>query len=177
MPTVLTHAVVGATIATVARARVQWRLVTAAGISAALPDLDVVTFRLGVPYSSLLGHRGLSHGLVASAMIALAATWLLSRGTALASRMRVWLLLFVATASHGVLDAMTDGGLGVAFFAPFSQARYFFPWRPIAVSPIGARFFSSRGVDVLLSELVWVWVPATVAIGAVWVVGRRHSRG
>jgi hypothetical protein len=31
------------------------------------------------------------------------------------------------TASHGMLDAMTDGGLGVAFFAPFDNARYFFP--------------------------------------------------
>ncbi len=51
---------------------------------------------------------------------------------------KVWLFLFVATISHGILDALTDGGLGVAFFAPFVNTRYFFPWTPIKVSPIGA---------------------------------------
>jgi len=30
------------------------------------------------------------------------------------------LLLFGITASHGVLDAMTNGGLGIAFFSPFT---------------------------------------------------------
>ena len=39
------------------------------------------------------------------------------------------LYLFLSTASHGVLDALTDGGLGVAFFSPFDQTRYFFPFR------------------------------------------------
>jgi inner membrane protein len=73
------------------------------------------------------------------------------------------------TASHGMLDAMTDGGLGVAFFAPFDNARYFFPWRPILVSPIGiAQFFSGYGLDVLLSEFVWIWVPA----GMVWLISQ-----
>ena len=58
----------------------------------------------------------------------------------------LWLSLFMATASHGVLDAMTDGGSGVAFLAPFDDTRYFLPWRPIPVSPIGvSRFFSGAG--------------------------------
>jgi inner membrane protein len=73
-----------------------------------------------------------------------------------------WRLLaffFVITASHGVLDAMTNGGLGVAFFAPFDSTRYFFPWRPIVVSPIGfGSFFSHWGALVLLSEIKYVWV-------------------
>ena len=45
-------------------------------------------------------------------------------------------------ASHGVLDALTDGGPGVAFLAPFDDTRYFFPWRPIRVSPLWRGFFS-----------------------------------
>ncbi|HEX7809721.1 MAG TPA: metal-dependent hydrolase, partial [Thermoanaerobaculia bacterium] len=49
--------------------------------------------------------------------------------------------------------------LGVAFFSPFSNVRYFFPWRPIRVSPIGPRFFSARGLATLQSELLWVWLP------------------
>jgi inner membrane protein len=53
-----------------------------------------------------------------------------------------------------VLDAMTNGGLGVAFFAPFDTTRYFFPWRPITVSPIGVgSFFTHRGALVVLSEI------------------------
>jgi inner membrane protein len=76
-------------------------------------------------------------------------------------RLRLWAVLFVATASHGLLDAMTDGGSGIAFFAPLDDTRYFLPWRPIRVSPIGLeRFLSQRGVEVLRSELVWVWLPA-----------------
>ena len=76
---------------------------------------------------------------------------------------RWWQLItyfFIVTASHGILDAMTDGGLGVAFLAPFDNSRYFFPWRPVMVSPIGvAPFFSRYGLNVLLSEIVWIWEP------------------
>jgi inner membrane protein len=70
-----------------------------------------------------------------------------------------------------LLDALTNGGLGVAFFAPFSGARFFFPSRPIEVSPISVpRFFSDRGLAALAIELVIVWVPAFAfaAIDAWW---------
>jgi inner membrane protein len=67
---------------------------------------------------------------------------------------------------------MTTGGLGVAFFSPFSNERYFLPWRPIRVSPLSAGFFSARGLAVLASELKWVWLPLT----GVWVAGRLRRR-
>jgi len=74
------------------------------------------------------------------------------------------------------LDAMTDGGLGVAFFAPFDNHRYFFPWRPIRVSPIGAgRFFGKRGLAVLRSELLWIWIPAGILALAAWGFRRRRT--
>jgi inner membrane protein len=65
---------------------------------------------------------------------------------------------------------MTDGGIGIAFFAPFDDGRYFLPWRPIPVSPIGVgRFFSARGAAVLRAEVLLVWLPAfLVALVAVW---------
>src|SRR5678815_3579050 len=66
------------------------------------------------------------------------------------------------TASHGLLDALTNGGRGIGFFAPFSNHRYFFPWRPIQVSPIGVGFFSPRGLRVLASEAGWIWVPSAI---------------
>ena len=69
------------------------------------------------------------------------------------------------TISHGVLDALTTGGLGVAFFSPFDNLRYFFPWRPIKVSPIGVgRFFGERGIRVILSELIWIGIPSFLYI-------------
>ena len=73
--------------------------------------------------------------------------------------MLLLLYFFLATVSHGLLDALTNGGLGVAFFSPFDTTRYFFPFRPIQVSPIGAHFFSARGISVVQSELLWVWLP------------------
>jgi inner membrane protein len=68
---------------------------------------------------------------------------------------------------------MTNGGLGVAFFSPFDNTRYFFPWRPILVSPISlARFFGGRGVAVIQSELIWIWIP-TGLLAVLILVFRR----
>ena len=55
------------------------------------------------------------------------------------------MFLFLAIASHGLLDAFTDGGLGVAFFAPFDSTRYFFPVTPIEVSPNWSGILFSTG--------------------------------
>ena len=84
--------------------------------------------------------------------------------------------LFLATASHGVLDAITNGGLGAAFFSPFDNTRYFLPWRPVLVSPIAVtRFFTSRGFAILQSELLWIWLPA-ILFAAMVVMLRRKSQ-
>ena len=75
---------------------------------------------------------------------------------------RCWL----TAASHGALDALTTGGLGVAFFSPWDLERYFFSFRPIRVSPLGIKaFFSSRGLRVLASEFWWVGLPCAAALG------------
>jgi inner membrane protein len=90
-----------------------------------------------------------------------------------ASRLMLFGFLFLSTLSHGLLDALTSGGLGVAFFAPFEDRRYFFPWRPIRVSQISVcRFFSATGVRVLCSELQWVWLPAAVVAGLLTLLRR-----
>ena len=167
MPTVFTHPLValGAWpwVKSEKAPRTLLVVVTACTI---VPDLDVVGLHLGIPYGSLFGHRGFSHSLIFAAILAtlLAAALRyrfreLSPGTALA-------FLFICTASHGVLDALTSGGLGIAFFSPFSNERYFFPWRPIQVSPLSLRrFLSASGEIVLLSELRWVALPcAAVAL-------------
>ena len=178
MPTIFSHAVAGVALLgafpekTVPR---RWAIVGAA--CSIVPDIDVAGFRFGIHYGDLLGHRGLSHSLIFAAGLALVATLLFSRWTPGAHRGLVWLYLFVATVSHPLLDACTNGGLGVGFFSPFDTTRYFFSWTPIQVSPIGARFFSERGVAVLTSELLWVWLPFLAFGLCSWVARRFLSRG
>lgn len=130
-----------------------------------LPDADVVMFKFGVPYEHVLGHRGFSHSLVFSILAGIAVTALFFKGTRLTSKKGFLYVLFFAacTASHILLDALTNGGLGVAVFAPFDNTRYFLPWRPIQVSPIGiGNFFSEWGWRVIKSELIWVGLPSAV---------------
>ncbi|MDG1482856.1 MAG: metal-dependent hydrolase [Myxococcota bacterium] len=112
-----------------------------------LPDADVVAFALDIPYSDPFGHRGASHSLVfAAGMGALIG--------GLSRRLRLGLLVAVVVASHPLLDALTDGGLGVALWWPQEETRVFAPWRPIPVAPIGASFLSERGLKVMLAELL-----------------------
>jgi len=122
-----------------------------------LPDADIIGYRLGVPYAHSFGHRGLSHSLLfAFCCAALFATLPWAR----AMRWRAMLFLFLATISHGILDAMTRGGLGVGFFIPVLNDRYFFSFRPIEVSPMSIReFISARGWFVFKSELKSLWIP------------------
>jgi inner membrane protein len=146
-----------------ARPGVPRRLFWLGAGGALAPDLDVIAFALGVPYAHPLGHRGLWHSVPFAALAAAClAALAFPRARPGFSRARATLYLFLAIASHGLLDAATDGGLGVALLAPFDDTRFFFPFRPIAVSPLGPAFFSARGVAVVASELVWVWLPCTL---------------
>ena len=122
MPTILTHAALAIGLGRLFTARKMplafWGI---AASLAMLPDIDVYAFRFGIPYGAFLGHRGFSHSLSFAAIAGfLAAT------TYRYFALRFWDLLnffFVAAASHGILDAFTNGGLGVAFFAPFDNSR------------------------------------------------------
>lgn len=177
MASIFTHSVVaGALGAPFARRGLPARFWILGATCAVLPDADVVGLPLGIPFGHMLGHRGLSHSLVFAAALATLAAALCARPRA--GRVPhgwLWLYFFLATASHGVLDAMTNGGIGVAFFAPFSDERYFFSFRPIVVSPIGIRpFFSEWGLDVIISELEWVWLPSLVFAAACLCLSRRR---
>ncbi|HEL7749788.1 hypothetical protein DI041_14515 [Stenotrophomonas maltophilia] len=83
-----------------------------------------------------------------------------------ASTVQAAVFVFVCAASHPLLDALTSGGLGVALAWPWSEHRFFAPWRPIRVSPFAPQFFSARGLATLLSELRWVWLPLAGAVVA-----------
>ncbi len=163
MPTILTHPAVALPFL----GRIPRRILFLGILGTIIPDADAIGFHLGVPYGHTLGHRGFTHSIAFALLFALLAT-LFARTRFLMS----FTFIFFCTMSHGVLDAMTNGGLGIAFFSPFSNHRYFFPWTPIRVSPLGAGFFSDRGLATLKSELLWVWVPAVM----VWQLSRLFRK-
>ena len=175
MASLISHAVVAASLAAPFYKPQIPKQVWALGVlCAVVPDLDVIGFRFGVHYGDFWGHRGFTHSLLFAVLMASAALLLLLQHVR-TGRILVFLYLLLASVSHGLLDAMTNGGLGVAFFSPFDNRRYFLPWRPIRVSPIGVgRFFSIRGYAVLQNEFVWVWMPALLFTAVVLVLRRRQ---
>lgn len=145
MPTPVSHAAVGYALGVWSQRRLPIsRVSVAAAICAALPDIDV----LGAPY---IAHRGITHSLLFVITV-----------TALArlvfSPRKTWPLLGLALLSHSLLDALSTYSVGIAFFAPFSSARYRFLWTPLG-DPQG------RLVHQLEQEVFLVLLPALLAIG------------
>ena len=172
MPTVLTHAAIPLALWCASeRGRISGRLLGAGVVAAVLPDADVLAFALHIPYADAFGHRGASHSLLFAGLLAALAT-LLCRHLH-AGRMQALAFVFICALSHPLLDALTSGGLGVALWWPWSEQRLFAPWRPIRVSPFANGFFSARGLQTLLSELRWVWLPLCLFVIGWKMIQRR----
>ena len=171
MPSILGHALAGLTISaafTKGRPpRRTWVLATACAVAA---DLDWFTGFLGLHDGNSLSHRGMSHSLLAAMLIA-AAAMLIGFRPHLRSP-RHWACMLSAAFSHGLLDACTFGGTGVAFLEPFSKARFVCVWQPIFVSPIP---LSGKLLDWLLfslgTEVLWIGIPACLVFSAPRAVG------
>lgn len=188
MPTIVTHAIASCALGDALRpgpsARERWPrgFFALVALAAVMPDADVIAYDLGLEYGHMFGHRGFSHSLVCAALIGAGAALWLGRG-ARRDRLRLFVVFALATASHGLLDACADDGLGVAFFAPFSGERYFFPWRPLEVAPIGGHGFfitaplegGLRWIEVFRSEIVWVWLPALLGHRVVRWLRSRYA--
>jgi inner membrane protein len=176
MASLITHPVVPVAVAfAVGRTIVPVRLLAVAVVFSMLPDLDGIAFRLGIPYASSFGHRGFSHSIVVALLLA---AFVVPFARSLhAKAVVVFSFLAFSALSHGVLDALTNAGKGVAFFWPFSPERIFFGFRPIEASPVSLqRFMSGRGVRVLQSELLWVWAPL-LTTALVGYVLRKITKG
>lgn len=143
-----------------------------------LPDIDVIPMSLGVPYAHMFGHRGFSHSILFVLLVAFIFAYVGFREVKLNNKQ--WLLLliyfFFLGLSHILLDALTNGGLGIGFFMPFDSTRYFFSYRPIRASPFSfLRFFNSEGQKILVSELIWVWIPSVIFLVIVKFVGALRN--
>lgn len=155
------------------------RLLAALAVLAALPDLDVLAFSAGIPYEHWLGHRGLTHSLPFALVLGPVAAAVVFPGVPRfgTAWWRLALLLAMATASHGLLDALTDAGLGVGFWIPFETSRTFFSWRPLAASPIGVgAFFRGAALQILAAEVVVIWLPVLLAATAASFARRARRR-
>ena len=176
MATVITHAVTALALGKICTNKSMGvRFWLASVLCACIPDADVIGFALGVQYGDHLGHRGFFHSISFAFLLALLVVCNeYKRIPALTYHLFYFFAyFFVLTASHGVLDGMTNGGLGIAFFSPLDTTRYFLPWRPLEVPPIGiSAFFSEWGLRVMLSEIVWIWLPTALLV-SVTVLFRR----
>lgn len=170
MASIFGHGLVAYTTSKVMDSKSSKLLVFLAICSAILPDIDVLSFKFGIDYLHPFGHRGFTHS------IAFALIWsgLLSLFFGKTRKLLFFIVLFLSTISHGLLDAMTTGGKGVGFFIPFENSRYFFPFRVIKVSPIGIEeFFSEWGIRVILSELKYIGIPCAIILLTSYALRRK----
>lgn len=112
--------------------------VIAGAVCAVLPDLDGIGrwwFGAAGDLTFVGGHRGFTHSLLYAALCGVAATGITMvlphwRDV----RLRFGLYIALATATHGMLDALTSIGATtspVQFFSPFDATGYVSPWQPI----------------------------------------------
>ena len=146
-------------------------LISAGILCSIIPDADAISLSFGVPYGSMLGHRGITHSVAFAAALAAVLAFALFRNSPAGAAVAV-IYLFISTLSHPLLDMCTNGGSGVALLAPLTETRYFFPWRFIEVSPIGTDFFGPRAWPVLSSEVTWVWLPGAICFALVYGIRR-----
>ena len=161
MASVFGHGIVGVTLIKLFTSKQTRLLLLLSILSTILPDLDVIAFNFDIPYSHPFGHRGFTHSILFAAVWALLLMWLFGK-----KEKSVWfIVIFLSTISHGLLDAMTSGGKGIGFFIPFNNERLFFPFREIVVSPIGIKkFFSEWGLQVIFSEVKYIIIPCTLIL-------------
>ena len=164
MPSAITHALVGLSSGlAVSQGSAPKRFWVLSMICAMLPDLDVLTFKFGIAYASFWGHRGFFHSIFFAVLLGgiIATLFFRKEGVLSKSWLFYFLYFSVVASTHGILDALTNGGLGIALLSPFDTERYFFPATPIYVSPLSVKaFISGRGLAVLKNEILWVWCPA-----------------
>ena len=164
MASVFGHAILAGAVGTSLKKELRKPKVFILGILCSVfPDADILSFRFGIPYESFWGHRGFTHSIVFGLLFGIGIMIVFHWKSKFKNKGLLALYYSICTVSHGVLDGMTTGGRGVAFFSPFDTTRYFLPFREIQVSPIGAsRFFSEWGMEVIRSEAFWLGIPCLI---------------
>lgn len=137
-------------------------------LCALLPDFDFIGFIWGLEYSHFFGHRGFTHSLFFSALVAFLIAIIFFKnqdGSRLNIRSRYFFLLFfnffMVGASHNLLDMLTNGSLGVALLSPFWNGRVDFGMVLIDAMPLHPSYFISMGgPKILLQEFFYIVLPS-----------------
>jgi inner membrane protein len=180
MASAITHFIVGTALAlpalkstAIREAIPPWAIPVSSGLLAVAPDFDTFAMRaFDIPYGSFFSHRGFFHSQFFLILFSAALAALVAGRHSWRAVTALTLLWASCAVTHPLLDALTDGGSGVMLLFPFSEARLFFAWRPIHVSPLSiARFFMKAGY-ILRSELPFCI--AAIAIGVAGLLARRR---
>lgn len=125
-----------------------WRAGAAFAALSLLPDADIpVSVALHAPWNTPLGHRGWTHSLCFALLVG-AGAWLLTR------RRRAALFAFAVVASHGALDMLDKGRLGVEYLWPLSARNWFWPLRFLpGGEPPGGLWSLAEARQVLVGAL------------------------
>jgi inner membrane protein len=152
-----------------------------------LPDIDVIGLFFGFSVEDMLGHRGITHSVWFASMVGVLAVIIFFRNSGLTRKAMISLVayFFFLTASHGFLDAFNDSNVGVAFWAPFENERYLFPFNPIVPSSVllidssvlSVSLFFEKIYILLRSEILWIWVPLLALFGGNRLLLRLVKRG
>jgi inner membrane protein len=151
-----------------------WVLVAGCSL---LPDLDFFGRLSGSRQleAMLGGHRALTHSIPSAILIGLLVVLVaFARSEWRASRGRLWLSFAAATASHGLVDSITNYGAGVALLAPISWTRVKAPWQPLGHGPCRGTLDCLAGG--LGGELLWLVLPGLLLAGTVTWYRRREGR-
>jgi len=128
-----------------------------------LPDADVFITPLGSHDSIVCGHRGASHSLLMAASIAIAGGLFARRYGW--SGIRTMLAVMLAIGSHGLLDALGEGGRAIPLFWPLTAHRFRAPWQFLPDAPRGLKFLSWHGLVDAVQEFIY-FLPVTLI--ALW---------
>jgi inner membrane protein len=90
-------------------------------ICSVIPDLDGIGFFFGIPYNHIFGHRGFLHSPLFGLLLSIFLVSIFFSNLETFSKQWFFYILFffLLSSSHGIVDAFTNGGLGVAFIDSF----------------------------------------------------------
>ena len=176
MPFLLSHSFAGTAVSSVPFSRhIPRRIWWLAALCGAVPDFDYAWNMRPLRDGSWLAHRGLTHTPLFAAVFAVILVWLAFRSVDRSMRTRIWIALFLATVSHGILDAMSAYGAGIPFFFPVSLTRYHFPWRPIRADPHGDGLLAVL-LRSIRTEVFVIWIPGIILLGLTALRRQRFGR-
>lgn len=181
MSSTATHFIIGAALALPAVKRREltsmipkWTIPVTSGILATIPDLDLAGRRaFGIPNTSVFAHRGFFHSPFFLILLAALLAAVVARNHSRKAFNWLWLLWAGCMVTHPFVDALTDGGRGVMLLLPLTDARIFFPWRPLHTAPGGVNNLLSRALIIRRTEIPFCL--AAIAIGVSRLVARMYT--